>query len=427
MSYTIQHISTIIGASNESLMQANIEQLLIDSRKIIFPKTSLFFALHSNRRDGHSFINEVYERGVRNFVIDSSIDTTKFSNANFLKVKNTLTALQSLASYHRSQFNIPVIGITGSNGKTIVKEWLYQLLSTDYAIVRSPRSYNSQIGVPLSVWQINNSHSLAIFEAGISTVNEMEQLQKIIQPTIGILTNIGNAHDEGFSNATQKLNEKIKLFSKTPYTIARSKDIAIIKDKNNFKTWGETDTNDYTIADIKLNKANTFITIIYNNQSHQFTIPFIDLASIENVITCICVLLELKIDTIKIQQRILQLQPVEMRMQLKKAVNNCSILNDSYSNDLASLSIALDYLQQQSGNQKTTVILSDILQSGLSNEVLYTQVAAELKQRNIHHLLHQSMPDQTWVVRHLFLANLRDFPVSFDTRLPRLDHCQCHP
>ncbi len=405
MSYTIQHIATTIGASNVPLIQANIEQLLIDSRKLIFPTTSLFFALQSNRRNGHAFIEEVYERGVRNFVIDSSIDTTKFSNTNFLKVKNTLTALQSLASYHRTQFNIPVIGITGSNGKTIVKEWLYQLLSTDYTIIRSPRSYNSQIGVPLSVWQMNNSHTLAIFEAGISTVKEMQQLQKIIQPTIGILTNIGNAHDEGFSNSSEKLNEKIKLFSNTPYTIARSKDVAIIKDKNNFKTWGENASNNYTIHEIKHNSNNSVVTLIYKEQSLHFTIPFIDSASIENAITCICVLLELSVDATIIQQRILQLQPVEMRMQLKKAVNNCSILNDSYSNDLASLSIALDYLLQQSGNQKTTVILSDILQSGLSTEVLYTQVAAELKQRNIHQLI--AIGEQLFNHQHLFSTSVQ--------------------
>lgn len=384
MSYTIQHIASIIGATNSVITNATIEHLVIDSRKIIFSETSLFFALHSNRRDGHSFINEVYERGVRNFVIDKAIDTSSFIDANFLQVENTLTALQNLAAYHRSQFNIPVIGITGSNGKTIVKEWLYQLLCNDYTIVRSPRSYNSQIGVPLSVWQLNSTHTLAIFEAGISTKNEMAQLEKIIQPTIGILTNIGTVHDDGFINTAEKINEKIKLFTNTQTTIAKAIDFGT---KTNFKTWGNESTNSFIIQSIQQQKNNTTIQLLYQNSVYHFTIPFIDSASIENAITCICLLLELKIDTSKIQEGIQQLQPVEMRMQLKKAVNNCAVLNDSYSNDISSLGIALDYLQQQSGNHKTTVILSDILQSGLNNESLYTQVAQELQQRNIHQLI----------------------------------------
>lgn len=384
MSYTIQHIASIIKASTNHFYDADIQHLLIDSRKIIFPETSLFFALHSNRRDGHTFIQEVYERGVRNFVIDSNFDASNFSQANFLKVENTLQALQALSAHHRSQFNIPVIGITGSNGKTIVKEWLYQLLSNDYTIVRNPRSYNSQIGVPLSVWQMNKQHTLGIFEAGISTVHEMEHLQKIIQPTIGVLTNIGNAHDEGFINTTQKIEEKIKLFSNTQYTIAREVDVT---EQTGFKTWGTDKECTFVLQSIDKHKTETVVSILFQHELKVFTIPFIDIASIENTITCICVMLQLNYSTEIIQQRIQKLQPVEMRMQLKKAINNCSVLNDSYSNDISSLSIALDYLKQQSGNNATTVILSDILQSGLQDEVLYKQVAAELQQRNIHRLI----------------------------------------
>lgn len=384
MSYSIEHIAAIIRANNLHLNNAAIEHLLIDSRKIIFPETSLFFALHSNRRDGHTFIQEVYERGVRNFVIDKAIDTSNYIDANFLLVENTLIALQNLAAYHRSQFKIPVIGITGSNGKTIVKEWLYQLLCNDYTIIRSPRSYNSQIGVPLSVWQLNNTHTLAIFEAGISTTNEMEQLEKIIQPTIGILTNIGAAHNDGFINTSEKIIEKTKLFENTQITIAKAIDFG---SKTNVKTWGSNSNDCFKIQSLKHHENNTTIQIFYQNKIHQFSIPFVDIASIENVITCICLLLELNFNTTKIQQGIQQLQPVEMRMQLKKGVNNCAVLNDSYSNDISSLSIALDYLQQQSGKHKTTVILSDILQSGLNNKDLYTQVAKELQQRNIHQLI----------------------------------------
>lgn len=397
MSYTIQHIASILKASTAQFSNAVIEHLLIDSRKIIFPEVSLFFALHSNRRDGHAFIKEVYERGVRNFVIDSNFDATNFPQANFLKVENTLQALQTLAAYHRSQFNIPVIGITGSNGKTIVKEWLYQLLSVDYNIVRSPRSYNSQIGVPLSVWQMNSQHTLAIFEAGISTVNEMEYLQQVIQPTIGILTNIGNAHDEGFENSTQKLNEKIKLFTNTEFVIARAIDV---QENKSFKTWGTSSENSFTIKSIQQEIGNSIVELSYENQPLFFSIPFIDTASVENAITCICVMLQLNYQATIIQERIKKLQPVEMRMQLKKAINNCSVLNDSYSNDISSLSIALDYLKQQSGNNNTTVVISDILQSGLQDEVLYKQVAAELQQRNIHRLI--AIGEQLHHHQHLF-------------------------
>ena len=413
MSYTIQHIASIIKASTAQLTDAVIEHLLIDSRKIIFPETSLFFALHSNRRDGHAFIKEVYERGVRNFVIDTNFDTKNFPQANFLKVENTLQALQSLAAFHRSKFNIPVIGITGSNGKTIVKEWLYQLLSADYNIIRSPRSYNSQIGVPLSVWQMNSQHMLAIFEAGISTVNEMEYLQQVIQPTIGVLTNIGNAHDEGFENSAQKLNEKFKLFANAQFTIARDIDL---KSSVKCKTWGSDDENYFVIKSTQQNKSNTIVELYFQNQQLIFSIPFIDSASIENAITCICLMLHLNYQSITIQERIQKLQPVEMRMQLKKAINNCSVLNDSYSNDIASLSIALDYLKQQSGNSTTTVILSDILQSGLQDEVLYKQVAAELQQRNIHRLIaigeqlhqHQQLFDKA-VAQTTFFLSVEDF------------------
>src|SRR6478609_7419543 len=197
--YTVKHIADILNAETILInAEANIEQLLTDSRRLIFPETTLFFAIVTPRRDAHNFIAELYERGVQNFVVQKDFDATAFSNANFIFADDTLAALQLLAAYHRKQFDYPVIAITGSNGKTIVKEWLYQLLSPEYNIVRSPRSYNSQIGVPLSVWQMSSQHNLAIFEAGISQPNEMNKLERIIQPNIGILTNIGEAHQEGF-------------------------------------------------------------------------------------------------------------------------------------------------------------------------------------------------------------------------------------
>jgi len=391
--YPIQNIKSIIQASGTITHDAPIEYLLVDSRKIVFPDSSLFFALVSNRRDGHDFVREVYERGIRNFVVREGFDASAFQEANFLFVADTLDALQILAAYHRSQFNtsptgmqVPVIGITGSNGKTIVKEWLYQLLSPDYNIVRSPRSYNSQIGVPLSVWQMDAQHTLGIFEAGISEVGEMEELEKIIQPTIGVFTNIGDAHNEGFIDYAQKITEKIKLFVHAQNLIGRGKDLLpqkALTNKLGFETWGFSLENEFVIRSINTGENHSSINFQYSSQELLFNVPFIDNASIENAITCICVLLKLGYNSSIINARIALLEPVEMRMQLKKGISNCTILNDSYSNDISSLSIALDYLKQQSGNQATTVILSDILQSGLKEGDLYKQVAQELQQRNV--------------------------------------------
>ncbi|MBX2932451.1 MAG: bifunctional UDP-N-acetylmuramoyl-tripeptide:D-alanyl-D-alanine ligase/alanine racemase [Chitinophagaceae bacterium] len=407
MSYPIKNIATIIQGTGSLLVDADIEYLLTDSRKITFPSASLFFALHSNRRNGHSFIQEVYERGVRNFVIDENIDTSNFIHANFIQVKDTLIALQTLAAHHRNQFHqlpngnyLPVIGITGSNGKTIVKEWLYQLLHNNYTIVRSPRSYNSQIGVPLSVWQINSQHTLGIFEAGISTIGEMEKLEPIIQPTIGVLTSLGNAHNEGFASLREKAIEKLKLFQYSDVIICQKDSLEkvvqltgadkhLIKGGFDYFTWSKTDSTAKLFASSivkNTNQTDIHFTTYYNS-SYIITIPFTDDASIDNAITCCCVLHTVDFSEEDIIQRMALLQPVEMRMQLKKAVNNCYVINDSYSNDISSLSIALDYLKQQSGNNSTTVILSDILQSGLAEENLYKQVAKELKQRNIHQLI----------------------------------------
>jgi alanine racemase len=390
VAYSIQHILSIINASVTRVTDASIEYLLIDSRKIVFPSSSLFFALHGPRRDGHQFIKEVYERGVRNFIVQKGFDSSLFSGANFLEVEDVLKALQTLAAHHRSHFDIPVIGITGSNGKTIVKEWLYQLLQEDDNIVRSPRSYNSQVGVPLSVWQIDGQHTLGIFEAGISTTGEMLPLEQIIRPTLGVLTNIGEAHSEGFKDQTEKINEKLKLFTHCNQ---------LVYCKESLPTEYHNETVQLFTWSRKQEKATVFIkeetkfasgvslTLVYQNTVYSIVVPFTDAASVDNAITCCCVLLLKGYNINTIANRLLHLQPVEMRLQLKKAVNNCYVLNDSYSNDISSFSIALDYLEQQSGDNTTTVILSDILQSGLDDTQLYQQVAIQLKQRNIHRLI----------------------------------------
>lgn len=398
MAYTIQHIAAILQTTVSVSATTEIEQLLIDSRKIVFPQTSLFFAISGPRRDGHHFIKEVYQRGVRNFVVQEEFDMRLFSDANFLQVPDVLTALQRLAAHHRQQFHIPVIGITGSNGKTIVKEWLYQLLQHEYSIVRSPRSYNSQLGVPLSVWQMQPHHTLAIFEAGISAVGEMEKLAAIIQPTMGVLTNIGDAHNEGFINSRQKAIEKAKLFAGADTVFfgrevlqqalhPDNEDKGLYKEGTHFFSWSREAGATLQIVTEQKAEKQTQINASFENRQIQITIPFTDRASIDNAISCWCVLLQMKYPDAIIQERMLLLEPVEMRMQLKKAINNCYLLNDSYSNDLSSLDLAIDYLQQQAGNQKTTLILSDILQSGQYEEALYRDIAAQLAVRGINRFI----------------------------------------
>lgn len=390
--YSIHEISTIINAKAIINSDASIAHLLIDSRKISFAQTSLFFALVGNRRNGHNYIDEVYQQGVRNFVISENINTEKYENANFLLVDDTLKALQILAAFHRSQFNIPVIGITGSNGKTIVKEWLNQLLQNDFSICRSPKSYNSQIGVPLSVWQLNAKHTLGIFEAGISTINEMENLQKIIQPTIGILTNIGVAHNEGFENTEQRIEEKLKLFKDCKQIIYCSDDELadkLIKRncKTNLFTWGKNSSSTLQIIDTLKVAEQTTIQAIYQSQTIQITIPFTDEASIQNACSCWAAMLLLNSETDIIQQRMLQLHSVEMRLQVVKAINNCTLINDSYSNDLSSFKIALDYLNANAANHKKTVIISDFGGEEKDNSVAYEQAINSIAQYKIDRLI----------------------------------------
>jgi len=363
VTYTIHHIAQIIKADAVIVHDSVIENLLLDSRKVFAPASSLFFALKGPRRDGHQFIADLYKRGVMNFVVDRQLEINDYPEANFLKVNDSLVALQLLAAHHRRQFSIPVIGITGSNGKTIVKEWLYQLLHQDYSIVRSPKSYNSQIGVPLSVWQMNKHHTLAIFEAGISRTGEMEQLQKIIQPTIGVLTNIGEAHSEGFTSLQEKETEKRKLFKN-----------AVLPEQ-------------LLVKEIKRQNEYTIITTGSAGHDYQLQIPFTDDASVQNAITCWEVMLHLGYRQEVVQERMLLLTPVNMRLELKKGINHCSIINDSYSADMSSLEIALNFLDQQAGMNRRTVILSDFLQSSITDEVLYQLVMDSLLKHKVHRLI----------------------------------------
>lgn len=395
MIYTASVIASIVNGELLQLHQDTvIDHLLLDSRKIFSPSTSLFFALKGPRRDGHQFIAELYKKGVRNFLISEKKDLSFFPEANFILADDTLIALQELAAHHRQQFHFPVIGITGSNGKTIVKEWLYQLLHEEYNIVRSPKSYNSQIGVPLSVWQMNEHHTLGIFEAGISKQGEMSRLERIIRPDIGILTNIGEAHSEGFIDRAHKFREKLTLFRNCKVLIGREIDfeeqeeiLELMGSDLNVLTWGFSEKNNFIVKAIDKDIEETTISLFYNLKECIITIPFTDDASVENAITCCCVLLHLGIGQNKIAGRMKKLQPVNMRLELKKGLNHCSIINDSYSADLSSLEIALNFLDQQSAGSRKTVIVSDFLQAGISDEELYQHIAETIQQHNINRII----------------------------------------
>lgn len=391
MNYSIQHIAAVIGADAAIAPDLSVSQLILDSRKVYAASSSLFFAIKGPRRDGHQFIAELYKKGVRNFVISTPVNQSLFPGANFLLVEDTLLALQKLAAFHRKGFTIPVIGITGSNGKTIVKEWLYQLLQGDQQIVRSPKSYNSQVGVPLSVWQINKQHTLGIFEAGISQAGEMEKLEKIIQPTIGILTNIGEAHSEGFTGKEQKAAEKLKLFTHVDVLICPGDDelLSSVAEKKDIKrfTWGWKKTNTVQIKSVDKMISSTRIRLNHKSGEFDINIPFTDSASAENAITCCCILLYLGINTETISSRVESLQPVNMRLELKKGINHCAVINDSYSADISSLEIALNFLGQQSAANKRTVILSDLLQTAIPDQELYRSVLNNLREHRVNRLI----------------------------------------
>lgn len=368
-----------------------IEHLLTDSRRIAFPTSSAFWAIRGERHNGHDFIYDAYQKGVRSFIISDiqKIDTRVLQGAYCIVVPHVLRGLQRLAAYHRSQFpDLQVIGITGSNGKTIVKEWLYQLLRDDFNIVRSPKSYNSQVGVPLSVWQIKASHNLAIFEAGISTVQEMAHLEPIIQPNIGVFTNIGTAHTEGFVSDAEKVKEKMGLFKNVDMLITSKKLVDNYKVMHTkLLTWGMgSEKGDVWISNMRYLKNSTELTIVFQAQEWTLEIPFKDNASIENVITCLSAILALNPQYFKSEilfQRFKKLEPVAMRLELKAGINGCLVVNDAYNLDFNALQLALDFITQQSRQLRRTLILSDILQSGQEGSVLYTQVAALIHEKGI--------------------------------------------
>lgn len=391
-SYTIQQIAELLNVPSFAVKyDTSISSLLVDSRTVTSPQTSLFFALTA-QRNGHEFIKDAYANGIRSFVISDPQYLNFYHDANFLLVSDTLTALQQLVAAHRSKFNPEVIGITGSNGKTVVKEWLFQLLSSDFNIVRSPKSFNSQIGVPLSVWQLNSEHTLGIFEAGISTSAEMDQLAAIIQPGIGILTNIREAHAEGFSSPFEKLQEKLKLFKNThlfiyspEYTMGMT--AKELPGQKQF-SWSFKDTMaDLYILFVEPIDGKSYIRALYQDQEIECLLPFNDQASIENGIICWATLLAMGYTAKEADIRLEKLTTVNMRLELKNGINQCSVIDDSYSADIYSLAIALDFLKLQNQHHQKTVILSDIYETGRADEELYAEIAALLKQKQIGRLI----------------------------------------
>lgn len=357
--YSTIEIASFIGAQTDGLKGREIDWLLTDSRSLCYPESTLFFAIKTEVGNGHLYIADLYQRGVRAFVVSEEVEGD-FPDADFLVVQNTLFALQSLAAQHRSRFDIPVIGITGSNGKTVVKEWLYQLLAPNFAVTRSPRSYNSQTGVPLSVWGLNENTQIAIFEAAISKKNEMVALERIIKPTIGIFTCLGGAHQENFSTYEEKCMEKLQLMKDAKVVIYPAGD-SVIKE---------------CIRQARL-------------KGRLIACPSTGNAYEDNEALCRAACREMGLDDDTIEERLRALEPVAMRLEVKDGQNDCTLINDSYNSDFSSLDIALDFMNrrpEKEGRQRT-LILSDILQSGIEPHALYTQLADLIEQRGINNLL----------------------------------------
>ena len=431
MNYSIEKITTLIGARRIGETDAQIGWLLTDSRSLCFPEETLFFALKSTRNDGHRYIEDLYRRGVRNFVVEAkgvaeycpNGSVTSMADANFLIVPSPLAALQRLAERHRDEFNIPIVGITGSNGKTMVKEWLYQLLLPSQKIVRSPRSYNSQIGVPLSVWLLNEQTEIGIFEAGISQPGEMMALRDIIQPTIGVLTSLGSAHQENFRSMEEKCLEKLELMHDTEAMVYCSDNdivsrcIRRMQYKGEKIAWSQCDEQVALFVKRIENKNQTArITYIWQGEENTYSIPFIDEASIEDTITCAAVALRLGLTPGQLADRMPKLEPVAMRLEVKEGQRGCLLINDSYNSDINSLDIALDFMQRResAGSLTKTLILSDIFQTGTTSDKLYAQVSDLAVKRGINKFIGigpelSAQADRIQIADKQFFADVNHF------------------
>lgn len=400
MNYSIKEIASILDISAAALKRPDdtVSQLLTDSRSLTTPTETLFFAIKTKNNDGHHYIAQLYEQGVRNFVVQSldAVPPT-LRGANFLVVSNTLEALQSIATFHRRRFRIPVIGITGSRGKTTVKEWLYQLLKDDYHIVRSPRSFNSQIGVPLSLWDIDLNTNLAIIEAGISTTGEMANLQAMIRPTIGVITNIGDEHNEGFASMAEKAQEKAKILNNCECIVYCADDPLVTStikplldvDVALEIAWSRSDAQRTLYVDsVKSTTEATTIGYQYNGVPHKLTLPFTSSRDIENAISCLAVMLYLNVQPEVIAARMAHLTPVGTRLNVIGGVNNCTVIVDGYTSDYYSLTPATDFVTRRSNpSQNITVILSDLMTETFSDDELYIRVSEHLKSKRVSRLI----------------------------------------
>jgi len=364
-----ENIIQIINPENSTVFNQSwgVTELVFDSRRITFPEQTLFFAIKTDKNDGHLYICELIKQNVKNFIVGKNIENYKNYNANFYQVENTILAMQQLATKHRQMFNYPVVGITGSNGKTIVKEWLSTILSKDFSVIKSPNSYNSQLGVPFSVWQMNETHSFGIFEAGISQKNEMQYLETVIKPDIGIITNIGNAHSVFFENDYEKLMEKLKLFQNAS-TIIYNNDNELIREtlaERNYShlqkiSWGKHPKSYYKIISRKKLQNSTIVE--FSHSPEWLEIPFLDAASVENILHITALLMFMGYSLSFISKQLLSITPLSMRMEIKEAQNHSIIINDTYSLDINSLRIALDFLSNQAQFTKKTLIISDFEQ-----------------------------------------------------------------
>ena len=400
MFYSLEKVTALIGARRFGNAEARIDWLLTDSRSLAFPETTLFFALRTPVGDGHKYIPDLYRRGVRNFVVGTVPENheTDYPDANFLRVLSPLKALQRLAERHREEYVLPVIGITGSNGKTVVKEWIYQLLMLSMNVTRSPRSYNSQVGVPLSVWLLDERSRIGVFEAGISQPGEMQALRAIIQPTIGVMTNIGPAHQENFSTIQEKCHEKLLLFKDAKVLIYNADEPVVAENVHDFGFggqlfgWSRKDENAtvFVRAIEPTDDGQTRIAYFFNGTAAEYTLPFADEASIQNSITALCVCLYLGLTPADIARRMALLEPVAMRLEVVQGVRGCTLINDAYNSDAAALDIALDFMNRRAKEQAAkgrTLILSDIFQTGIPAEELYAKVADMLKSRGVERLI----------------------------------------
>ncbi len=399
MRYPIKEIASILRIPQDMLndKSAEIAHLLTDSRSLTYPAETLFFAIRTNNNDGHRYIAQLYERGVRNFVVDNItyVPPELLDDANFLVVPNARAALQSIATYHRRRFDIPVIAITGSKGKTTVKEWLYQLLKDDFNIVRSPRSYNSQIGVPLSLWEIDENTDLAIIEAGISQPGEMVALQAMIRPTVGIITNLGEEHNEGFESMQQKICEKTQLLTAcdciiycADYKLIREAVMPILAIAQEI-AWSSHDADrPFAVTSVVKGEKATNVTYSFLGLENHVHFPFTKDSEIENVINCIATMTYLQIKPDMIAERVARLAPVGTRLNVMEGINNCLVIVDSYTSDFNSLAPAIDFMVRRARpGVSMTVILSDVLHEAYSRDELYGRVAELLEQKRVNRII----------------------------------------